>query len=104
MGFNSVSYLVVPRVLAGLLICTVFYVAASVFGIAGGLVAGVLTNAVPAAEYIKGAQSFFAPWNVLFGFVKSFVFGFVITSIACYKGYYASGAAEGVGKIGRAHV
>jgi|SRR5690625_71807 len=97
MGFNSVSYLVVPRVLAGLLMFPVLYVAASVFGIGGGLVAGVLTNAVPAAEYIKGAQSFFAPWNVLFGFVKSFVFGFVITSIACYKGYYASGGAEGVG-------
>lgn len=97
MGFNSVSYLVVPRVLAGLLMFPVLYVAASVFGIGGGLVAGILTNAVPAAEYIKGAQSFFAPWNVLFGFVKSFVFGFVITSIACYKGYYASGGAEGVG-------
>src|SRR5690625_5573540 len=66
MGFNSVSYLVIPRVLAGLLMFPVLYVAARVFGIGGGLVAGVLTNAVPAAEYVKGAQSFFAPWNVLF--------------------------------------
>ena len=25
-------------------------------------------------------------------------FGFAITSIACYKGYYTKGGAEGVGK------
>ena len=29
--------------------------------------------------------------------MKSFVFGFVITSISSFKGYYASGGAEGVG-------
>ena len=46
---------------------------------------------------MKGARMFFKEWNVLFGFVKSFVFGFIITSISCYKGYYASGGAEGVG-------
>ena len=34
---------------------------------------------------------------MIFGIVKSFVFGFVITSISCYKGYYAFGGAEGVG-------
>lgn len=97
MGFNSVSFLVVPRVLAGLLMFPILYIVASVFGIGGGILAGYLSGAVPAAEFLKGARMFFFPWNVLFGFVKSFVFGFVITSIACYKGYYASGGAEGVG-------
>jgi len=98
MGFNSVTYLVVPRVLSGLLMFPVLYIVAAVFGIGGGLLAGILTGAVPAADFITGAQSFFAPWNVLFGFVKSIVFGFVITSVACFKGYYASGGAEGVGR------
>src|SRR6056297_561720 len=98
MGFNSVSFLVVPRVIAGLLMFEVLYVVASVFGIGGGLAAGVLSGEVPASEFMKGARMFFKEWNVLFGFVKSFVFGFIITSISCYKGYYASGGAEGVGK------
>lgn len=97
MGFNSVTFLVVPRVLAGLLMFPILYIVASVCGIGGGLVAGIMTGVVPTSDFITGAQMFFTPWNVLFGFVKSFVFGFVITSIACYKGYYASGGAEGVG-------
>jgi len=98
MGFNSVSFLVVPRVIAGIFMFMVLYVVASVFGVSGGLVAGIVSGEVPSSEFMKGARMFFKPWNLMFGFVKSFVFGFLITSIACYKGYYAKGGAEGVGQ------
>ncbi|HMB41904.1 MAG TPA: ABC transporter permease [Balneolaceae bacterium] len=98
MGFNSISFLVVPRVLAGILMFPVLYVVASVFGLTGGVAAGYFSGSVPPDDFLKGARMFFYPWNVAFGVVKSFVFGFIITSVACYKGYYASGGAEGVGK------
>jgi phospholipid/cholesterol/gamma-HCH transport system permease protein len=98
MGFNSVSFLVVPRVLSGLVMFPILYIVASVSGIGGGLVAGVLSGALPASEFMLGARQFFFPWDVTFGFLKSFVFGFVITSISCYKGYFVKGGAEGVGK------
>lgn len=97
MGFNSISFLVVPRVLAGLFMFPVLYIVASVSGIAGGVIAGVVSGALPAAEFMEGARQFFYPWDVSFGFLKAFVFGFVITSISCFKGYYAEGGAEGVG-------
>lgn len=98
MGFNSISFLVVPRVLAGILMFPVLYVVASVFGLTGGVAAGYFSGSVPPDDFLKGARMFFYPWNVAFGVVKSFVFGFIITSVACYKGYYASGGAEGVGQ------
>ena len=40
MGFNSVTFLVVPRVLSGILMFPVLYVVAAVMGISGGLLAG----------------------------------------------------------------
>ncbi len=98
MGFNSVSFLVVPRVLSGLVMFPILYIVASVSGIGGGLLAGVISGALPASDFMLGARQFFFPWDVTFGFLKSFVFGFVITSISCYKGYYVTGGAEGVGK------
>lgn len=98
MGFNSVSFLVVPRVAAGILMFPVLYIVASITGLSGGIAAGFFSGTVPPEEFLKGARLYFYPWNVVFGFVKSFVFGFIITSISCYKGYYASGGAEGVGK------
>ena len=97
MGFNSVTFLVVPRVLSGILMFPVLYVVAAVMGISGGLLAGSLDGILPAAEFMQGAREFFFPEDVVFGVVKSFVFGFVITSISSFKGYYASGGAEGVG-------
>ena len=97
MGFNSVTFLVVPRVLSGILMFPVLYVVAAVMGISGGLLAGSLDGILPAAEFMQGAREFFFPEDVVFGVVKSFVFGFVITSISSFKGFYASGGAEGVG-------
>jgi phospholipid/cholesterol/gamma-HCH transport system permease protein len=41
---------------------------------------------------------FFRPYDVVFGIIKSVVFGFLITAIACYKGYHSGGGAEGVGR------
>lgn len=98
MGLNSVTFLVLPRVLAGLLMFPALYIFASGFGIIGGMIAGSLTDLLPYADFIKGAREFFYPQDVAFGIVKSFVFGYVITSISAFKGYFAMGGAEGVGK------
>lgn len=97
MGFNSVSFLVVPRILAGLFMFPILYITASVFGIIGGVAAGALDGILPAAEFMSGARAFFFESDIIFGMVKSVVFGFVITSISCFKGYNAFGGAEGVG-------
>lgn len=97
MGFNSVSFLVLPRVTAGLIMFPILYIVASVSGVLGGLLAGMISGALPAAEFMQGAREFFYPWDVSFGLLKAFVFGFVITSVSCFKGYYAAGGAEGVG-------
>lgn len=98
MGFNSVTFLVVPRVLAGILMFPIIYLAAAAAGVIGGNLAGMLTGVLTSAEFMEGARAYFFPWDVAFGMIKSFVFGFVITSISCYKGYFATGGAEGVGK------
>src|SRR6056297_3427949 len=97
MGFNSVSFLVLPRVLAGLIMFPMLYIFASISGIVGGIVAGAMSGAIPPSEFMEGAREFFYPWDVTFGILKAFVFGYVITSVSCFKGDYASGGAEGVG-------
>ena len=97
MGFNSVTFLVVPRIMAGIVMFPVLYVTAATTGILGGILAGALDGILPPADFMQGAREFFFEEDVVFGFVKSFVFGFVITSISCFKGYFAFGGAEGVG-------
>ena len=97
MGFNSVSFLVVPRVLAGILMFPIVYIAAALFGVLGGVTAGHISGSLTITEFMNGAREYFFPSDLIFGMIKSFVFGFVITSIASFKGYFATGGAEGVG-------
>jgi phospholipid/cholesterol/gamma-HCH transport system permease protein len=97
MGLNSVTFLVAPRVLAGLIMFPVLYIFAAVTGIAGGMAAGAVSGSVSPSLFMEGARQYFFTRDVIIGLIKALVFGFVITSIACYKGYYARGGAEGVG-------
>ena len=98
MGLNSRSYLVVPRVVAGVLMFPVLYVVAATVGMLTGALVAHLSGALSVETYWEGARLYFRPYDVFFGFVKSLVFGFVITSIACYTGYGAKGGASGVGQ------
>lgn len=98
MGLNSVSYLIAPRVIAGVLMFPMLYVAACFVGISGGLLVANVGDYLSTGEFVQGAREFFRPFDAFFGVIKSLVFGFIITSIACYKGYYTEGGAEGVGK------
>ncbi len=98
MGVNSVGFLIVPRVFAGVIMFPVLYVAACFVGIMGGMLVGHVGGFVPAGEFLEGAREFFQPFDPIFGLIKSFVFGFTITSISCFKGYYTRGGAEGVGQ------
>lgn len=97
MGLNSVGYLIVPRVLAGVLMFPVLYIAATSVGVGAGLAVAEFGGFVPIGEFVQGARNFFQPFGPYFGVIKSLVFGFVITSISCYMGYFTEGGAEGVG-------
>ena len=98
MGLNSASYLVLPRVLAGVLMFPVIYVVACAVGIGMGGIVSVATGAISSQTFISGARLLFRPYDVFFGVTKSLAFGFAITSVACYYGYFTSGGAEGVGR------
>jgi len=89
---------VVPRVVAGILMFPLLYVVASTVGMLSGLLVADASPALSAGLFWEGAREFFKVYDVVFGLVKSLVFGFAITSVACYTGYYAKGGAEGVGE------
>lgn len=97
MGLSSISYLVVPRVVAGVLMFPVLYCVAAVLGMGASAMIAHFSPVLSAETFWEGARMYFKPYDIFFGLVKSFVFGFIITSIACYTGYNAKGGAEGVG-------
>ncbi|PSR02610.1 MAG: ABC transporter permease [Bacteroidetes bacterium SW_8_64_56] len=98
MGLDSIGFLILPRVLAGIVMFPVLYVVTCVVGIGTGIGVGHVGGFLSAGEFLEGARQFFKLLDPFIGLLKSVVFGFLITSIACYRGYYTDGGAVGVGE------
>lgn len=98
LSFDPVSFLILPRVVAGTVMFPFLIIIADVFGVTGGWLAASFSMDVSSYEFIKGFRTWFHPWDAWFGLIKATAFGFSITSIACYQGFYTKGGAMGVGK------
>lgn len=98
MGINATSYLVFPKILAGMATYPLLVILAGFLAITGGYLAATLTGQVTAVEYVYGIRLDFVEFNVYFMLIKSLVFAFLVTSISAYMGYYTRGGALEVGE------
>ncbi|MEQ8575661.1 MAG: ABC transporter permease [Fulvivirga sp.] len=101
---NSTSYLVLPKILGSLLTYPVLVIIAGLLNIAGGYLAGTLSDVITPYEYIYGIRFEFNPYTVTFALIKSVVFAFLVSSISSFKGYYTVGGSLEVGKASTAAV
>jgi len=98
MAINPIRYLVVPRILSGILMFPVLTVVTSFVGVVGGYIIGVKMLGINPGVYIGRTIDFVNIGDLFSGLAKSVVFGLITTLVACYHGYHAKGGAEGVGK------
>ncbi len=98
MGINSSGYLTLPKIVAAMLICPFVVIISMFAGIAGGWIAGEASGVITTADYVKGIQDQFIPFNITFAMIKTVVFAYIITSVSAYHGYYTDGGALEVGQ------
>jgi phospholipid/cholesterol/gamma-HCH transport system permease protein len=98
LATDPVRYLVVPRLIAGLVMIPMLTAFAIAIGIAGGYMVAVKLKGVNAAFYWNNTEYYTEPTDVWTGIIKSAVFALIIVIVACYRGFNTSGGAEGVGK------
>lgn len=91
------QYLVVPRILAGLIILPFLTLFATVCGIIGGYVICVHVLGLNGDEYINNIKAYVEMSDIIGGLIKSSVFGLILSWVGCYKGYHTRGGAHGVG-------
>jgi phospholipid/cholesterol/gamma-HCH transport system permease protein len=98
MACDPVKYLVVPRLIAGVLMLPVLTIIADFVGILGGYVVGVGLLKINSGIYMAKMIEIVELADIFNGLVKAACFGLILSLVGCYKGFYASGGAEGVGK------
>jgi phospholipid/cholesterol/gamma-HCH transport system permease protein len=97
MGINSLNYLVFPKIIAMLIYP--FVIAIAMFlGVIGAYVAGVYGGFVSSPDFLEGLQEDFKPFHIVYAFIKTYIFSFLLATIPSFHGYYMRGGALEVGK------
>lgn len=97
MAVNPLWRIVAPRLWAGFIALPLLTILFNVMAIYGGRLVGVCWLGVDDGSFwgnMQAAVSFHT--DILNGIIKSVVFGFVVTWIAVYQGYYSQPNARGI--------
>ncbi len=97
LRINTFQYLVIPRVLAGVIILPFLTLFAMICGIIGGYVISTYVLELSSEDYINGIKNFVELEDITGGLTKAAAFGLILTWISAYKGFFTQGGARGVG-------
>ena len=98
MGINTKSYLVMPKILAGLVVIPALIVISAVLGIWGGRTAGSLSGIIAPDIFDIGLKQNLNLYNINFAMYKAYTFAFIVASIPAYYGYNVKGGALEIGR------
>jgi phospholipid/cholesterol/gamma-HCH transport system permease protein len=98
MGTDPSRKLVTPRVLAGVLMVPLLTALTDFVGLLGGCVASVFSLRLGAVVFWRRAIDALDFPDLMQGFMKPVVFGFILATVGCYKGMKVRGGTQGVGR------
>ena len=98
MALDPVRTIVAPRLLAVIVMVPCLVVLGDLLGMLGGLVIATTVLDVPANLYFRQAWDQLSGPHVWRGLIKAVIFGMIIGTVGCYRGFQVEGGAEGVGR------
>jgi phospholipid/cholesterol/gamma-HCH transport system permease protein len=98
MGTDPSRKLVTPRVLAALITVPLLTTISVFVGLLGGMVASVLSLRINATTFWERAIKILEFSDIMQGFSKTVVFGFILATVGCYQGLNVRGGTQGVGR------
>jgi phospholipid/cholesterol/gamma-HCH transport system permease protein len=97
-GIDPIRKLMTPRVLATVLTLPLLVAVGDCAGLLGGFIVANLILHIGAQQFMSHAINVLVFGDLVIGFTKPIVFGFIIATVGCYKGFRVEGGTEGVGR------
>jgi len=98
MGINTKAYLVIPKILAGMIMIPCLIVISIAVSIWGGYIASMFSVVMTKQQFAYGITDAFHPYDLFYAIAKSFTFSIFISIIPSYFGYYLKGGAIEIGR------
>lgn len=97
MAVNPHQYLVLPRIVGSMIVTPILTLLFFVVGMGGAYFVAVIIQHVDQGQWVANLRDIVEAQDVLQGFLKAIVFGFMVSLVGCYQGYHATGGGRGVG-------
>lgn len=97
LSINIDQYLIVPRIVATTVIMPFLSLFCTLCGVVSGYIMSIYVLGINPETYMESVREYSELADITKGLIKAGVFGFLISSIGCYKGFITSGGAKGVG-------
>jgi phospholipid/cholesterol/gamma-HCH transport system permease protein len=97
MAVDPLNYLVAPRIVAAAIAAPVLTMLFNAIALFGAYMIAVWAKDLSPGTFLNRLQYLVEVKDITNGLGKAVVIGFVVTIIACYRGYRATGGARGVG-------
>ena len=98
LGINPIDFLVTPRVIALILMLPLLSLYASLMGILGGMVVGLVMLDVSLVQYVQQTISAVGLNSLFGGLFKSAVYGILVALAGCQQGMACGSSAMAVGQ------
>jgi phospholipid/cholesterol/gamma-HCH transport system permease protein len=98
MAVNPYNYLVAPRIVAGVIMLPMLTCIFVLTGVATSFFIGIAIFDVDVGTFFEKMKWIVKTRHLVNGMEKGAIFGAVLTSIGCFKGFFAGGGAKGVGR------
>jgi len=97
LSTDPYRYLIMPRLVGGLIMLPLLVVVADLIGVMGGYLIATLKLGFGSVEYLNNTFRYLQTMDVVSGLTKAAVFGFIVALMGCYHGFYSQRGAQGVG-------
>jgi len=98
MGFSPWNFLVLPRLFALIISLPLLVFFADIISVFGGMVIATTKLDVSFVEFIDRIKQTVALKHLIIGLIKAPIFGCIIATIGCFRGFQIDSSTESVGK------
>jgi len=99
LSLDTVRYLIVPKVVAGIIMLPVLVIFSELIAFSGSIVTVIVfVKNLTLYQYLSGIKLFFSVPHMLIGIAKTSVFGAIITLTGAHFGLQSMRGAQGIGE------
>ena len=98
LGTDPIRKLVTPRMIAMVTMLPLLVAVADLVGLFGGFVVAYFTLRLGAVQFWTRAIDALEGGDLVQGMAKPVIFGFIISTVACFQGLRVKGGTQGVGR------